>query len=120
MINHRSIQSIILRNVKYQLGKASYKENLPLDVEGDEKWSLSKLKVGDWLSEMQYYRLNREKKDERGRYSCKLYRKEAGPNYVIPPKQMKMMYNSSLYSTVQKVSRTELIKILIAAKECVF
>lgn len=33
---------------------------------------------------------------------------------------MEMMYNCSLYDTVQKVTRTELVKILLSAKECVF
>lgn len=71
--------------MKYILGKQSYKGKLPLEFDNDEKWSLAQLSKDHWLSEMQYYMLNREETDTKGRYSCKPYRKETGPNYVIPP-----------------------------------
>lgn len=47
-VDHRTIQSIILKNVKYSLGKKSTLASL---VVPERKWDLSKLQVGDWFSE---------------------------------------------------------------------
>lgn len=53
-VDHRTIQSIILRNVKYNLGKKSTLNTLvPFDGDTQKpKWDLSKLSVGDWFSEL--------------------------------------------------------------------
>lgn len=63
-VDHRTIQSIIWRNVKYSLGKKSTLSS----IEGwkyseTEKWNGSKLKVGNWFSENQYYKLLDHKGD---------------------------------------------------------
>jgi hypothetical protein len=55
-VDHRTIQSIILKNIKYNLGKKSTLSS----IEGykwhpTSKWDGNKLKVGDWFSECQYY-----------------------------------------------------------------
>ena len=52
-VDHRTIQYIILKNVKYTLGS---KSELPRFLEtykpsNDSKWNTKKLTVGDWLSE---------------------------------------------------------------------
>ena len=58
-VDHRTIQSLILRGVKYNLGKKS-----TLSSQSDQpfsnikqKWDPSKLQVGNWFSESQYYQL---------------------------------------------------------------
>jgi len=38
---------------------------------------------------------------------------------VIPPKQMNMMFNADLFEQTQKVTRTQLIELLLNAKETV-
>lgn len=54
-VDHRTIQSIILRNVKYVLGNKSGLSAFKPPLNKDAKWNGSKLAVGDWLSECQYY-----------------------------------------------------------------
>ena len=52
-VDHRTIQEIILRNVRYQLGKKATEVKPPKDTK--EKWEFKNLKIGDWFSESQYY-----------------------------------------------------------------
>jgi hypothetical protein len=51
-IDHRTIDHIIYKNVKYSLGKKGKDtEELPLKFDKDaSKWTLSKLAVGNWFS----------------------------------------------------------------------
>ena len=57
-VDHRTIQSIIFKNVKYNLGKKSTLSSLEGWKYSDKaKWNIDKLKVGDWFSENQYYQL---------------------------------------------------------------
>ena len=56
-MDHRTIQSIILRNVKYSLGKTSTLDSLEKPQSDEPKWDLNKLSVGNWFSELQYYKL---------------------------------------------------------------
>lgn len=51
-VDHRTIQSIILRNVKYTLGRKSTLKDLELPKEEPRyKWDVKKLQVGNWFSE---------------------------------------------------------------------
>lgn len=56
-VDHRTIKSIVLRNVRYVLGRKSTLSSLegwkPDEKEG--KWNESKLRVGNWFSENQFY-----------------------------------------------------------------
>lgn len=58
-IDHRTIEHIIFRNVKYSLGrKDKNTPELPLKVEKDaSRWTQSKLAVGNWFSSVQYYKI---------------------------------------------------------------
>lgn len=56
-IDHRTIQYIILRNVKYSLGSKSTLSTLAKPDIDAPKFDLRKLAVGNWFSEMQYYKL---------------------------------------------------------------
>jgi hypothetical protein len=57
-VDHRTIDYIIYKNVKYTLGKKSSDVEVPLKVDSkDAKWSESKLEVGDWFSSVSYYKI---------------------------------------------------------------
>lgn len=57
-VDHRTIQWIIFKNIKYELGKRDpgYDE-LPVKPESGPKWKESKLSVGNWFSQIQYYKV---------------------------------------------------------------
>lgn len=59
-MDHRTIEYIIFRNVKYSLGKkAAGTEDLPVKVDTKAiKWHASKLAVGNWFSSVQYFKIN--------------------------------------------------------------
>ena len=54
-IDHRSIDHIVWRNVKYVLKKGGKGEAEDLK-KGDAKWSSAKLSVGNWFSGTRYYK----------------------------------------------------------------
>ena len=58
-VDHRTIEYIIYKNVKYTLGKkAPGTEELPVKYDSKvPKWNESKLKVGDWFSSVSYYKI---------------------------------------------------------------
>lgn len=58
-VDHRTINWIIFKNVKYSLGKKSTQEDLPLKADSaDNKWDTSKLQLKNWFSSTAYYRVN--------------------------------------------------------------
>lgn len=54
-IDHRSIDHIIWRNVKYVLKKGAKGEAEDLK-KGDAKWNSAKLSTGNWFSGTRYYK----------------------------------------------------------------
>jgi hypothetical protein len=58
-VDHRTIDFIIYRNVKYTLGKkVAGSEDLPLKIDSTAaKWSEAKLAVGNWFSSVSYYKV---------------------------------------------------------------
>ena len=58
-VDHRTIEFIIFRNVKYTLGKkVPGSEELPLKYDKkDIKWNSSNLKVDNWFSSSTYYKV---------------------------------------------------------------
>jgi hypothetical protein len=58
-VDHRAIDFIIYRNVKYSLGKkAAGSEEFPLKYDRTAaKWSEAKLAVGNWFSSVSYYKV---------------------------------------------------------------
>ena len=117
-VDHRTIESIIIKNVKFNLGKKSTLNTL----EGwkwseTEKWNQTKLEVGNWFSEMQYYKLTNNSSDSR--WDAEIYSKSR-ETYEIPKNQVEDMWSANMFDTEEKITRTEMIEILINAKECVF
>jgi len=72
-VDHRTIQSIILRGVKYNLGKKSTlsQESGKSFSSITQKWEPKKLSVGNWFSEMQYYNIIREESHDH--YECRIH-----------------------------------------------
>lgn len=56
-VDHRTINWIIFRNVKYSMGKKTEQSELPLKPEQGNKWDASKLIVDNWFSSVQYYKV---------------------------------------------------------------
>jgi len=56
-VDHRTINWIIFKNVKYSLGKKSTDQELPLKGDRHSKWDASKLAVNNWFSATAYYRV---------------------------------------------------------------
>ena len=60
-VDHRTIEYIIYRNVKYCLGtksKGQTNDELPIKhVVGTPKWNGSKLALSNWFSQISYYQV---------------------------------------------------------------
>ena len=60
-VDHRSIDYIIFKNVKYSLGKKAAgtdSESLPLKHDFKlPRWNVTKLKIGNWFSQITYYKV---------------------------------------------------------------
>jgi hypothetical protein len=55
-IDHRSIDYIIFKNVKYVLKKGGKKEEDKEEEKKGPKWDYSKLAVGNWFSATNYFK----------------------------------------------------------------
>ena len=117
-VDHRTIQSIIWRNVKYTLGKKSTMSTLDsLTFKStDAKWNSSKLKVGNWFSENQFYKLV----DHTGSQWTCMPHNEANEEYSIDDQQMQDMYSATLFESQESLTRTQLVEILLGAQETAF
>jgi hypothetical protein len=50
-VDHRTIDWVIYKNVKYSLGKKSENEDIPLKVDHTKpKWNSALLAIGNWFS----------------------------------------------------------------------
>ena len=59
-IDHRSIESIILRNIKYVLKASGAKGEAFTEVvinKGEPKWNYASLAVGNWFSVTNYFKV---------------------------------------------------------------
>ena len=116
-VDHRTIKSIILRNVKYTLGKKSTLDSLQgWSYHPTHKWNESKLAIGNWFSENQYYKISNIIAGSVNAVICN----ESQSSYFIPISQVHDMFSGSLFDEEKQVTRTELVEILLNAKESVF
>lgn len=117
-VDHRTIQSIILRNVKYTLGKKSTLSTLE-GVKRDEKapkWEQSKLKLGNWFSENQFYRLD----TTTGKQWDMTIKNHENGKYSVPIPQIYDMFSGTLFESTEKVTRTNMIELFTNAAETAF
>jgi hypothetical protein len=114
-VDHRSIDYIIFRNVKYSLGrKCGF--DLPLKANMTEpRWRSEKLQVGDWFSQVSYYRVTEIVDQENVKVAT-----VNSPQELTLSKDILLseMNNDSTYTEVVKVTRTEMVQKMLAANEC--
>jgi len=119
-VDHRTIQSIILKNVKYNLGRKSTLKSLEMPKEPPRtKWDVSKLKVGDWFSENQYYKYVKLLPGKNRDRDCIEYNAHMEA-IEVPEEQLLDCWSGHMYDSEEKITRTEMVDKLVNAKECVF
>ena len=121
-VDHRSIDWIIFRNVKYSLGKKAAgdaSESIPLKVDKNKpKWNPKLLAVGNWFSETNYYKVKKVVGNEHVVVNSA---NDPGSDIEIDKDIFDYETNSGkIFETEEKITRTEMVKILLNAKECVF
>ena len=114
-IDHRTIQSIVFKNVKYSLGrKAPGSEEVPLKPDYDgPKWEASKLKKGNWFSQVTYYKVM-EIDDE----NVQVRTMKDSQTLTLSKDILQTEMNSGhAFEKEEKVTRTQMIEILQNARE---
>lgn len=119
-VDHRSIDYIIFKNVKYSLGKkpASQVElELPLPYDRTKpKWNESQLQIGDWFSQINYYIVKDPgARDDDTVMVCT--QKNTKDAIKMSRDILEYEMNSgNIYEKEERVSRTELVRIFTNAK----
>ena len=114
-IDHRTLESIIFKNVKYVLkrggkGFADIDTNIPKD---EAKWDANKLAVGNMFSGTSYYKtVSKTSASEVFCYELNFNNRGVEIDRDIMRDEM---YSSSLYEEEVPVTRTELATILTEA-----
>lgn len=116
-VDHRTIKSIILRNVKYNIAKKSTLSTLEgWKYSETAKWDGNKLSIGNWFSENQFYKVTAQCGNAVDAKVCN----EGAHTYSIPLTQLHDMHSASLFEQEEKITKTQMIELLLNAKESVF
>jgi hypothetical protein len=119
LVDHRTIDSIIYKNVKYSLGKKDPSlGDLPLKLEKDAKhWDDTKLAVGNWFSSVIYYKVKSVKDADHVMVATNLNTKDE----LMMSKDILQteMHSGQAFDKQEKVSRSEMVEHLMNAKETV-
>ena len=119
-VDHRSIESIVFKNVKYVLKKGGKSfDDIDTRIAKDEpKWNASQLKIGDMFSGTSYY----ETVAEMGGNEVFCYEKNFNDRGVTIDRSIMntSMENANLWATEEPLSMTELATNLTRANNMCF
>ena len=119
-VDHRSIESIVFKNVKYVLKKGGKSfDDIDTRIAKDEpKWNASQLKIGDMFSGTSYY----ETVAEMGGNEVFCYEKNFNDRGVTIDRSIMntSMENANLWATEEPLSMTELATKLTRANNMCF
>jgi len=115
-VDHRTIDYLIYKNVKYSVGKKSDGE---VPVKHDSKlprWNSSKLAVGNWFSQSVYYKVKEivDKDNVSVKTSTSDAQLTLSKDILVTE-----MNSGSAFASTEKVSRTDMIEKILDAKESV-
>ena len=117
-MDHRTIEYVIFKNVKYTLGK-SCSEQIPLKHDSSKaKWDSKNLAVGNMFSQTQYYKVTKVIDTDKVEVKT---RDEAGKTLVLSRDILEQeMRCASIFGSTEKVTRTEMLEKMESAKETCF
>ena len=120
-IDHRTIESIIFKNVKYVLKKSGGKNFGDIDThvpKEEAKWDSSKLAIGNVFSGTSYY----ETVSDMGNNEVFVYEKNQDNRGVVIDKSILCdeMFNASVWDNEEKVTKTQLASLLVDANDVCF
>lgn len=113
MVDHRTIDYIIFKNVKYVLGKKKAEEEEKRDRDAP-KFDINKLAVGNWFSLTQYYKVEKIDGDE-------VEVKKEGHSITISRSILEYeMNNGMAFASTEKMATTKIAEVMTAVKDSVF
>ena len=113
-IDHRTIQYIIFKNVKYVLKKGGKKEADEEEKKGGDLWDKKDLAVGNWFSRTSYFQVKNIMGNE-VKTLCD------GKEVVVSKDILEQeMHNAGVFAKEEKLPVTKVVKILKEAKSTAF
>ena len=115
-VDHRTIEYIIFKNVKYVLKKGSKKDQDMLEEQkkGEPLWDTTQLAVGNWFSTTEYFTVKQIAGDQ-------IVARSGGKDIQISRDIIEHeMYNADVFDKTEKLSLTKVVKNLRDAHSSAF
>ena len=108
-VDHRTIQSIIIKNVKYVLGKKSPAAEKEIAA---ANWDYTKIAQDNWFSFVKYYRVTAFEGD-----NVVLTDQKTAEEIVMPRAQVsEEIHNGMVFDKVEKVCRQDMVDIMTSTR----